>query len=156
MQEERSAQVTAIALINLVFVVGFLLPGLDYRFGWSRLPPAVWLGANAVVLAANLFVLWVLRVNSYAARTVRVQGGQAVIDDGPYAVVRHPMYAGILVMMLATPIALGSLFAVPPFLLLPFALVLRIRDEEALLLEGLPGYADYRNRVRWRLVPGIW
>lgn len=155
-REERGAQKKIIGLTNLVFVGGFLLPGFDHRFGWSDVPLWVALVADGVVLASYLFVLWVLRTNSYASRTIRVEEGQRVIDHGPYAWVRHPMYTGVVVMMLASPIALGSLWAVIPFLLLPPLLILRIRDEEAALRVELPGYPEYCERVRWRLIPGVY
>ncbi|NVB38502.1 isoprenylcysteine carboxylmethyltransferase family protein [Pseudenhygromyxa sp. WMMC2535] len=156
-KESQSDQRWIIALTNTLFIAGFILPGLDFRFGWSQLPWPVILAANALVAAGYALVFWVLRTNSYASRTIEVDAGQRVIDTGPYAWIRHPMYTGVLVMMLASPLALGSLWALLPFaLLLPPLLVWRIRGEERVLGEQLVGYASYCARVRWRLIPGIW
>jgi protein-S-isoprenylcysteine O-methyltransferase Ste14 len=98
----------------------------------------------------------VFRENRYAASTVGVEAGQPVVSSGPYAVVRHPMYLGVLLILLWTPVALGSYWALPAFLLFPVGLALRIRDEESVLLRGLPGYREYCLKVRWRLIPGLW
>lgn len=156
MRESESAQKKIIAASSVVMLGGFLVPGFDHRFGWSDVPMGLVIAADAFVLAGYLFVLWVLKTNSYASRTIRVETDQPVIDTGPYALVRHPMYTGMTVMMLASPIGLGSWWAVLPFLLVPVLLVLRIRNEEAVLREELAGYEAYCERVRWRLVPGLW
>lgn len=155
-REERPGQKKIMAFTSLLLLAALAVPGLDHRFGWSEVSLAVVSAANAVVLLSYLFVLWVLKTNSYASRTIEVVEGQSVVDTGPYAWVRHPMYTGIAVMMLASPVALGSLWAVLPFLLVPPVLVLRIRDEERALREELEGYPEYCERVRWRLAPGVW
>lgn len=154
--ESQPTQKKVIAAYNLVYIAGYSLPGLDHRFAWSEVPLAVVLVANAVVFFAYLWVAWVLVTNSYASRTVRVEAEQTLIDTGPYAQVRHPMYTGVAVMTLASPLALGSYWALLPVLFAPPLLAWRIRDEERLLREELPGYVEYCERVPWRLVPGLW
>ena len=155
-REVEPEQRIIIALSALVCIGGFALPGLDFRFGWSSLPLAVILAANLVVLLGYLLTFWVLKTNSFAARTIRVETAQEVIDTGPYASVRHPMYTGVLFMMLASPLALGSLWTLPVFLLIPPLLVWRILNEEKVLREELDGYTEYCGRVRYRLLPGLW
>jgi len=155
-REVEPAQRMIITISALVCIGGFLLPGLDFRYGWSSLPVAVILAANLCVFLGYLVTFWVLKTNSYAARTIRVETDQRVIDTGPYAKVRHPMYTGVMVMMLASPLALGSLAALPAFLLLPPLLIGRILNEEKVLREQLAGYTEYCERVRYRLVPGLW
>ncbi len=139
-----------------VFLIGFLIPGLDQRFGWSHLPPAVSVAADVVVFFSYLCIFLVFRENSFASRTIQVEKGQKVISTGPYSVVRHPMYIASLVMYIATPLALGSLVAIPPFLLLIPIIVRRLLGEEELLRRELPGYKEYCGKVRFRLVPYIW
>jgi len=155
-REVEPTQRMLIAISAIVCLGGFILPGLDFRYGWSTLPVAVILAANLCVFLGYLTTFWVLKTNSYAARTIRVETDQKVIDTGPYARVRHPMYTGVMVMMLASPIALGSLAALPVFLLIPPLLVGRILNEEKVLREQLAGYTEYCERVPYRLVPGLW
>jgi len=141
---------------GLVMLAAFILPGFDHRFGWSDVPMPLVLAANAVVLASYLIVLRVLHVNEYASRVVEVTDDQQVIDTGPYAMVRHPMYLGVLGMILATPLALGSYWALIPAALIVPALALRSVTEEEVLRRDLPGYEAYTQKVRHRLLPGIW
>ncbi|WP_292366829.1 MULTISPECIES: methyltransferase family protein [unclassified Methanoculleus] len=155
-RERESEQRTIIALSSIVLIVGFVIPGLDYRFGWSDLPVAVVLAADGLVLLGYLIFFLTIRENSYAARVVEVEAGQKVIETGPYAVVRHPMYLGTILMFLATPLALGSFWAFFVFLPVPALIILRIRNEEEVLVRELPGYAEYRQKTRYRLVPGVW
>lgn len=138
--------------ILLVFVV----PGLDFRFGWSQVPAALSLLAEAGVLLGYGFVFLVFRENRHASAVIRVEAEQRVVKTGPYAVVRHPMYLGMTAMYLLTPLALGSWWALLPAAGMPAVLALRIRDEERVLLRDLPGYAAYREETRHRLIPGIW
>lgn len=155
-REVEPEQRMIIGISALVCIGGFVLPGLDFRHGWSSLPVAIILIADLLVFLGYMVAFWVLKTNSYAARTIRVEAEQRVIDTGPYAKVRHPMYTGLLVMMLASPIALGSLVALPVFLLIPPLLVGRILNEEKVLREQLVGYPEYCGRVPYRLIPGLW
>lgn len=155
-RERESGQRTIIAFSTFFIIVGFVIPGLDHRFGWSDLPVAVVLAADGVVLLGYLIFFLTIRENSYAGRVVEVEAGQKVIETGPYAVVRHPMYLGTVLMFLATPLALGSFGALFVFLPVPALIILRIRNEEEVLVRELPGYAEYRQKTRYRLVPGVW
>jgi protein-S-isoprenylcysteine O-methyltransferase Ste14 len=154
--EQRSEQRLVQAVGSVVYLLVFLVPGLDRRFGWSAVPAEVSVAADAAVLAGYAGFAWVLKVNSWASRLVEVQEGQRVVTSGPYAIVRHPMYGAILVMFLATPPALGSWWALVPAALLAPVLALRIHHEEALLRRELAGYAAYAEVTRHRLVPGVW
>lgn len=139
-----------------LFLLAFLVPGLDRRYGWSAVP--VWVVVAAVVVMAAGYALFVrvLLANRFASRVVEVEAGQTLATTGPYAVVRHPMYVAMLAIWLASPIALGSWWALPPMLGIVPVLVLRIRDEEALLARDLAGYRAYMAEVRYRLIPGVW
>jgi len=156
-REQKLIQVVG----GLIFFPSSLLPGLDYRFGWSRTylrPVPLWLTLLplALVLGVLLYVAWVLKVNSFASRTIQVEAGQKVISTGPYRMVRHPMYSGSLVMWLFTPLALGSYFALPAFVLfIPFY-VFRLLNEEKILRQELTGYPEYCLGTRFRLVPYVW
>lgn len=156
MREERRTQRWLQALSIPVYLAIFVLPALDHRFGWSSPPAWLVVAADAVMLASYAAVGWVFRTNRFAGRTLRVDQGQQVIEDGPYRVVRHPMYLGVLVMMGVTPLALGSTWGV--LLALPMALLLiyRIVDEERMLRQELFGYDAYARRTRYRLIPGAW
>lgn len=160
-EEKVSEQRVLIRLLKLVFFAAFLLPGLDYRFDWSRnslgaVPLWLTLLAQVLLLGGLFFVFWVLKVNSFASRTIQVEAGQSVISDGPYRMVRHPMYSGSVVMWLVIPLALGSYFAWPAFALLIPIYVFRLLNEEKVLRQELPGYPAYCLRTRYRLVPFVW
>ncbi|HEV2549982.1 MAG TPA: isoprenylcysteine carboxylmethyltransferase family protein [Stellaceae bacterium] len=154
--EQRPAQ----KLISALFVLGFLgfvaLPALDHRFGWSPVTPVVSIIASVIIALSFVLFFAVMRSNSYAAATIRVEVGQRVVSTGPYAYVRHPMYSGALLLLLAMPLALGSWWSV--LLVVPFfpVLVWRILDEENFLRKELSGYAAYMQRVRYRLAPWVW
>lgn len=155
-REQEGTQKAVVALSALIFCLGFVLAGLDFRFGWSHMP--VWLVAAAAVLQLVSYGLYaeVMRENAYLSRTVEIQENQKVIDTGLYGVVRHPMYLAVTLLFLTIPLVLGSWPCFVLFLCTPALLVLRIRNEEQVLERGLPGYAEYRQRVRWRLIPFIW
>lgn len=155
-REARPAQRRIIGGAAYIILLALVIPGFDHRFGWSDLPPAVVLAADGIVLLGYLLFIRVLRENSYAARTITVEAGQQVITTGPYRRIRHPMYSAILLIYLATPLALGSIWGVLPALLLPWILAQRATDEERLLAEELPGYRDYQAITKYRFVPGIW
>lgn len=155
-KEEQSEQKSVVALSGLMFLGGFVLAGLDYRFGWTQLPMwAVYVAAAAFVLGYAMFAE-VMRENAYLSRTVEVQEDQIVVDTGLYGIVRHPMYTATVVMFLAMPLVLGSLISLCVFLVYPFLIVKRIRNEEQVLEEGLAGYAEYKQKVKYRLMPFVW
>lgn len=156
MREPETPQRVIVGLSYVAFGAMFLLPGLDRRFGWSDVPIPVVLIADVFVVLGYGFVFLVFKANRYASRVVEVEAQQTVITTGPYALVRHPMYAGVLVMYLASPLALGSYWAMLPNILLVGILVARIINEEALLRRELLGYIDYTHKVRFRLIPKIW
>lgn len=156
LREKESAQKRIIRASSLIFFISFLIPGLDHRFGWSDIPAGVVLAANALVMLGYALVFLVFRENTYASRVVEVEESQKVISTGPYALVRHPMYLGTCIMFLATPVALGSYWALPAFLTLPIVLVYRIKNEEEVLLRELSGYREYTQNVKYRLIPFIW
>lgn len=145
----------------LVFVLILLVPGFDHRFGWTRTllrPVPAWLclTADLLAFAGVAFAFWSVFANRFAARTIRVERGQEVISSGPYLLVRHPLYAGSCLMLFSMTVALGSLVSLPlVFLCLPFY-VIRLLDEEKMLARDLPGYTEYCQRTRWRLIPFVW
>lgn len=155
-KEQEKAQRQVVALSALMFVAEFLLAGFDQRYGWSEMP--AWVVAIAAVVMVCGYGLYaeVMRENAYLSRTVEVQENQKVISTGLYGIVRHPMYAATLVLYLAMPIMLGSWVALIPFLAYPFIIAHRIRNEEHVLEEGLTGYCEYEQQVRYRLIPFIW
>ena len=154
--ETQKSQQIIQGLASLFFIALYIVAGLDYRFQWSNLPAAVSLLANGFVALGFFFVFLVFRENSYTSATIEVADEQRVIDSGPYALVRHPMYAGAFVLLLFTPIALGSWVAVPFVLPLIAVIIVRLLDEERFLAVSLRGYEAYRQKVRFRLVPFIW
>jgi protein-S-isoprenylcysteine O-methyltransferase Ste14 len=156
LSEKESAQRRIIRASGLIFFIGFLIPGLDHRYGWSDIPVEAVLAADVLVILGYALVFLVFKENPFASRVVEVEHEQKVISTGPYALVRHPMYLGTSIMWLATPIALGSYWALPVFLILPIVLVYRIMNEEEVLLRDLPGYREYTQMVKYRLIPGIW
>jgi protein-S-isoprenylcysteine O-methyltransferase Ste14 len=155
-REKEMAQRKVMRIWSLLTIGAMVLPALDVRFGWSKVPVWLCLAGYVLMLAAYGFVLWVFRTNRYASRIVEVQPGQTVVSTGPYAVVRHPMYSSQLVMLPALMVALGSWWTAALSLLIIMPLVLRIRNEEDVLRRDLAGYVDYCERVRYRLVPGVW
>ena len=160
-REKAKAQKFIMLLMKLLFVPAYLLPGLDFRFGWSRNytgPVPLWLTLLALLLvpAGYLMFFWVLKANRFAAAIIQVEAGQTVTDTGPYRIVRHPMYSTIVVLWLAAPLALGSFVALPVFALIIPVLVLRLLNEEKILRHELPGYSEYCRRTRCRLIPFVW
>ena len=155
-KEKAREQSMVIKLSGLMFILGFVLAGLGYRLGWYMLPPAVSLVAAILFLVAYLLYAEVMRENAYLSRTIEVQEGQRVIDTGLYGIVRHPMYAATLLLFLSIPLVLGSLYAFAAFLVYPFLIAIRIRGEEELLERELAGYAAYKKKVKYRLIPFIW
>lgn len=155
-KEERTTQSGVVRLSGLLFVVGFVVAGLDFRFGWSNVSQTtIWI-ACGVFIVGYLLYAEVMRENVWLSRTIEVSEGQKVIDKGLYGVVRHPMYLATLLMFLAMPLVLGSWWAVVPFVGYVPMIVVRALDEEKLLTKELDGYADYCKRVRWHIVPLVW
>lgn len=155
-REAESQQRWIIALLSLLFLIIFVLPGFDKRFGWSSVPAWLVIAANGMVLVGYLLVVFVLLKNEYAARTIEVEERQQVITAGPYALVRHPMYTAMTLIIICSALALGSYWALIPAALFPLLLVARILNEEAVLHRELAGYDDYCQTVRYRLLPGVW
>lgn len=152
--EETQKVVTGIGL--LPFLLLLLIPGVDYRFGWSSVPvPIIVLADVAFIFGYCIFYL-TLRENSYASRVIEVENGQKVVSTGPYSVVRHPMYLAILIIMGFTPLCLGSYFGTIMIVPLLLLLVFRILNEEKMLLENLPGYREYFEKTKYRLIPKVW
>ena len=154
--EGEFAQKIISTLLLIGFLVAFLFPAFDHRFGWSPVPVVVTVIGNMLVVLSFVIFFFVLKANSYAASTIRVEEGQPVISSGPYALVRHPMYTGALILLAGIPLALGSWWGV--LLIVPFfpVLVWRLLDEEHFLHRNLPGYTEYSLKVRYRLVPHVW
>ncbi len=155
-KEKESEQVVVVILSLFMFFGGFISCALDYRFEWSNMPVGVVAIAAVVQLAAYGVYGEVMRENAYLSRTVEIQEEQKVIDTGLYGVVRHPMYFASVLLFLSMPLVLGSWIGFFIFLFYPFLLVKRIRNEEKVLEEGLPGYKEYKQKVRYRMFPFIW
>ena len=155
-KEKHQEQNMVIKLSGLMFLVGFILAGLGFRFGWDPLPKGVTIGAAVVFLIAYLLYAEVLRENTYLSRTIEVQEDQKVIDTGLYGIVRHPMYSATVLLFLSMPLVLGSLYSFLIFLAYPFIIAKRIVHEEAFLEKELSGYREYKKNVRYRLIPYIW
>lgn len=155
-KEKQGQQRRVIASSSLMFLVGFVLCGLSWRWQWLIFPRWVSVAAAAVFLLGYGLFAEVLRENAYLSRTVEVQEGQKVIDTGLYGVVRHPMYMATVLMFLTMPLILGAAAAVPVFLVYPFLIARRIENEEQVLEADLPGYREYKRKVRYRLIPFIW
>lgn len=155
-KEEEAEQKSAILLSSLMFVGGFVVAGLDFRFKWLVLPKGVVIAATVVFLLAYLLFGEVLRENTYLSRTIEVQENQKVISTGLYGIVRHPMYTATIFLFLSMPLVLGSLFSFIIFLLYPFIIAKRIKNEEEVLEKNLEGYSEYKKRVKYRMIPFIW
>ena len=155
-KEKQREQSLVVKLSGLMFLVGFILAGLSYRFGWLMLPR--WVSILGAMLFLTSYALYaeVLRENTWLSRTIEVQVGQTVVSTGLYGIVRHPMYAVTLVLFLSMPLVLGSALAFIVFLAYPFIIMKRIRNEEEVLAHELNGYPEYMQKVRWRLIPFIW
>ena len=155
-KEKEQTQKHIVALSGVMFITGFLLCSFDYHFGWSHMPMWVVITASLLFLIGYMLYAEVLRENAYLSRTVEVQDDQQLIDTGLYSVVRHPMYTATLLMFLSMPLILGSWWALLIFFIYPILIIKRIQNEEQVLREGLKGYNDYQQRVRWRLIPYVW
>ncbi|MDO4547925.1 MAG: isoprenylcysteine carboxylmethyltransferase family protein [Clostridia bacterium] len=154
--ENEKEQRAVIALSALMFVIGFIIAGLDFRFSLSRVPDWLVFAASLALLAGYGLFCQVMRQNAFLSRTVEIQENQTVVDTGLYAVVRHPMYMATIIIYWAMPFILGSLYAFIVFLPYPLILAKRVKNEEEVLERGLAGYGEYKNRVKYRIIPFIW
>jgi len=154
--KEKEPQPGIIRVLSFLSMLTYLIPGFDFRFHWSTVPVWMVIAANAMVFLGYVFIITVFRENSYASTVLQVEKEQQVIMTGPYTIVRHPMYTGLLIMELFTPLALGSYWAlIFSFLFIP-TIIFRIRKEEEVMLRELPGYRDYCTKTRYRLIPSVW
>lgn len=155
-KEKQATQKGVLAFSGLMFIAGFVVAGLDFRFGWSQMPVWVIITASVLFLVAYALYAEVMRENAYLSRTIKVEEGQKVVDTGLYGIVRHPMYMATILLFLMIPLVLGSWYALIVFAFYPAIIVVRLKDEEALLTRELPGYAEYRQRVKYRIIPFVW
>ena len=155
-KEKQSTQKGVLAFSGLMFIGGFVIAGLDFRFGWSDIPKTVTIISSVLFLLAYLLYAEVMRENAYLSRTIRVEEGQTVVDTGLYAIVRHPMYSATLLLFLVIPLILGSWYALIIFAFYPAIIIVRLKDEEELLTRELKGYGEYKQKVKYRLIPFIW
>jgi len=155
-KEKEKQQIIIQFFFSFVFLSGFIIPGLDKRFGWSDIPVNIVIIADIIILLGYLLIFFVFKQNSYASRVVEVEKSQKVISTGLYSFVRHPMYIGVIIMYVPTPIALGSYWGLIPMATIPLALIFRILNEEKILCKDLPGYKEYCQKTRYRLIPFIW
>ncbi len=155
-KETEKDQNLVVKLSGLMFLAGFIVAGLGFRLDWYRLPTPASIGASVVFLIAYILYAEVMRENTYLSRTIQVEENQKVIDTGLYGIVRHPMYSATLLLFLAMPLVLGSVFSFIIFLAYPFIIAKRIKGEEELLEKELEGYSEYKHKVKYRLIPFIW
>lgn len=155
-KEKQADQGLVVKLSGLMFLAGFIVAGLDFRLEWLTLPKGVSIGAAVIFLIAYVLYAEVLRENTYLSRTIEVQENQKVIDTGLYGIVRHPMYFATVLLFLAMPLVLGSLISFVIFLVYPLIIAKRIKGEETFLEQELAGYKEYKEKVRYRLIPFIW
>lgn len=155
-KEKQKDQSTVVKLSGLMFILGFIIAGLNFRFGWCALPNSVVVLGVVIFLVSYALYAEVLRENQYLSRTIKVQKNQKVIDTGLYGIVRHPMYSSTLFLFLSMPLILGSIYSFLVFLAYPFIIAARIKNEEKFLEEELMGYTEYKNKVKYRLIPFIW
>lgn len=155
-KEKETEQKHVIALSGLMFISGFIIAGLNYRYSWIVIPNSIVITASIIFIISYLLYAEVLRENAYLSRTIEVQENQKVIDTGLYGIVRHPMYAVTILLFLSIPLVLGSIISFIIFLLYPFIISKRIKNEEAVLEKELKGYSDYKKKVKYKLIPFIW
>ena len=155
-KEKQGKQKGVVALSGLMFIAGFVVAGLDFRFGWSKMPTWVIIAASALFLTSYVLYAEVMRENAYLSRTIKVEQGQTVVDTGLYGIVRHPMYAATVILFLMMPLVLGSWYALIAFAFYPVIIIIRLKDEERLLSKELVGYEAYKQKVKYRLIPFIW
>ena len=155
-KEKQGTQKGVVALSGLMFIAGFVVAGLDFRFGWSDMPNWLVITASVLFIVAYALYAEVMRENAYLSRTIKVEEGQTVVDTGLYGIVRHPMYAVTILLFLMIPLVLGSWYALIAFAFYPAIIIVRLKDEEALLTKELAGYTAYQQKVKYRIIPFIW
>ena len=155
-KEKDNTQKSVVALSALIFLTGFIVAGLDFRFGWTYIPKTIKIISAILFLLSYGIYAEVLRENAYLSRTIEVQDNQKIVDTGLYGIVRHPMYAATILMFLSIPIILGSLISFVIFLGYPLIIAIRIKNEEKLLTEELEGYQEYKQKVKYKILPFIW
>ena len=155
-REKQGTQKGVVALAGLMFIAGFVVAGLDFRFGWSTVPTWVTIAASVLFLVGYALYAEVMRENAYLSRTIKVEEGQTVVDTGLYGVVRHPMYAVTILLFLMIPLVLGSWYALIVFAFYPAIIIVRLKDEEELLIKELAGYVEYKKKVKYRIIPFVW
>jgi len=155
-KEKENEQKQVLLFSGLMFLVGFIIAGLNYRYSWIILPNSVVIVSSVIFILAYIIYAEVLRENAYLSRTIEVQENQKVVDTGLYGIVRHPMYAATILLFLSMPLVLGSIISFIIFLVYPFIIAKRIKNEEEVLEKELDGYSEYKNRVKYRMIPFIW
>ena len=155
-KEQQKEQSTVVKISGIMFVFGFVVAGLDFRFGWSDLPMFLIICASVIFVLGYLLYAEVIRENEYLSRTIQVEENQMVVDRGLYGIVRHPMYSATLLLFLSMPLILGSLWSFIIFLMYPFIIATRIKFEERFLEKELKGYTEYKKKVKYRIIPYIW
>lgn len=155
-KETEKAQKIVILFSILIFISGFLVAGFDFKYGWSNLPNGIIITGSIILVISYLLYAEVMRENTFLSRSVEIQENQKVIDTGLYGIVRHPMYMATSILFLSFPIVLGSLYSFIIFIPYPFILAFRIKNEEKVLEEGLAGYKEYKNKVKYKMIPYIW
>lgn len=155
-KEKETEQKTVIVLSGLMFLIGFIMAGLNYRFEWVELPKIVVIISSIMFVISYILYAEVLRENTYLSRTIEVQENQKVIDTGLYGIVRHPMYAVTVILFLTIPLILGSIISFVIFLMYPIIIAIRIKNEEAVLEKELSGYIEYEKKVKFKMIPFIW
>ena len=155
-KEKENEQKQVVKLSGLMFLAGFIIAGLNYRFGWILIPKSIVIISSIIFILSYILYAEVLRENAYLSRTIEVQENQKVIDTGLYGIVRHPMYAVTILLFLSMPLVLGSVLSFIIFLVYPFIIAKRIKNEEEVLEKELKGYSDYKKRVKYKMIPFIW
>ena len=155
-KEKENEQKQVLLFSGLMFLVGFIISGLNYRYNWIVLPNVVVIISSVVFIVAYILYAEVLRENTYLSRTIEVQENQKVVDTGLYGIVRHPMYAVTILLFLSMPLVLGSIISFVIFLVYPFIIAKRIKNEEEVLEKQLDGYTEYKKKVKYKMIPFIW
>lgn len=155
-KEKQSEQKAVVLLSAIMFIAGFIIAGLNFRYGWTRIPNLIVIIASVLFVLAYIFYAEVLRENQYLSRTIEVQENQKVVDSGLYGIVRHPMYSATIILFLSMPLILGSIISFAIFLVYPIIIAKRIKNEEELLEKELNGYKEYKEKVKYKMIPFIW